>query len=69
MYIEVTNDSNEVIFEGLAEDFLEANDYDEEIREFLCNLDAKKIGSIDYYYGNFGEEFKFEKIEDEREDG
>lgn len=56
---------NEQIFEGDAEQFLEDNDYDEEIESFLNVLDGKPIGHIMNYYGWLGQCYEFEKLEDD----
>ena len=58
MCIEVTNnDNNESIFTGLADDFLELNNYDSELEEILSNLDNHRIGHI----SNF-DDYIIEKI-------
>lgn len=64
MFIEVTdNDSGEIIFEGEADEFLEQNEYDEEIEIFLNELDYEcGFGESKILYGNFAEEFVVKKI-------
>lgn len=64
MYIKVKNDG-ELVFKGVAEQFLEINDYDEEMIEILNELDQNEIGTKTNIYGNFGDVFEVEKVEDE----
>lgn len=53
MFIEVTNvDTNEVIFEGEAEVFLERMEYDELLEDFLVDLDEKDEGEKRTFYGD-----------------
>lgn len=56
-------DNNEIIFEGEAEDFLFANDNDENIEEALNMLEDMSIGDRVGFCGNFTDEFVIEKLE------
>lgn len=56
---------NEDIFEGDCEEFLEVNEYDEELEEFLNNLENYEIGTQKIYYGNQAMEYIIEKLEDD----
>lgn len=67
MKIEVTTD-NEVLFNGDADDFLEANDYDEELEELLNELNNEEEGVVFIFYGNQGTEYEIEKLEDSMEE-
>lgn len=57
MEIEVRVD-NEVIFSGLAEDFLYQNDLDIELEDLLDRLDSMLDGSIVFF-----EDMEIEKLE------
>ena len=39
---------NEIIFEGSAEEYLEQNDYDTELEEFLSDFEASREDEIAY---------------------
>lgn len=57
MYIKVFNNEDEIIFSGDSEDFLDENNWDEELEELLSELDTNKsIKSINYY-ANFGDTY------------
>jgi hypothetical protein len=64
MFIRVTDETREEIFKGDAEDFLSINDYDEEMCEILNRLDNYKVSSKAKIYGNFGDIFVAEKIDE-----
>lgn len=64
MKIRVEFDSED-IFEGDCEEFLEINEYDEELEEFLNILNNCEIGTEKTFYGNQGMEYIFEKLEDD----
>lgn len=55
----------EDIFEGDCEDFLEENEYDEELEEFLNILSDCSVGTEKTFYGNQAMEYIFEKLEDD----
>ena len=57
MEIEVRID-NEVVFNGLAEDFLYQNDLDAELEDLLDRLDSMLDGSIVFF-----EDMEIEKLE------
>ena len=57
MEIEVRID-NEVVFSGLAEDFLYQNDLDIELEDLLDRLDSMLDGSIVFF-----EDMEIEKLE------
>lgn len=57
MEIEVRID-NEVVFNGLAEDFLYQNDLDIELEDLLDRLDSMLDGSIVFF-----EDMEIEKLE------
>lgn len=57
MEIEVRVD-NEVVFSGLAEDFLYQNDLDIELEDLLDRLDSMLDGSIVFF-----EDMEIEKLE------
>lgn len=57
MEIEVRVD-NEVVFSGLAEDFLYQNDLDIELEDLLDRLDSMLNGSIVFF-----EDMEIEKLE------
>ena len=57
MEIEVRVD-NEVVFNGLAEDFLYQNDLDIELEDLLDRLDSMLDGSIVFF-----EDMEIEKLE------
>ena len=56
-------DTNEVIFEGEAENFLFANDNDDDIEEVLNMLEDMPIGGRVGFCSNFTDEFVIEKLE------
>ena len=58
----IDTELNEVVYEGLAEDFAEINDYDEELIELLSQLRAT-IGMNEVtFYDNQGMEFLIKKV-------
>lgn len=69
MRIEVIErDSANLIFLGEADDFLEANNYDDEIEEFLNCLDTEDVGTVKSYFANQGMEYTVEKLEEDMEE-
>ena len=57
MYIKVFNNEDEIIFSGDSEDFLDENNWDEDLEYALSELDSNKsIKSINYY-ANFGDTY------------
>lgn len=50
MYIKVFNNEDEIIFSGDSEDFLDENNWDEELEELLSELDTNKtIKAVKYH--------------------
>lgn len=47
MELRIENDS-EIIFEGSAEEYLEQNDYDAELEEFLSEFEASREDEVVY---------------------
>lgn len=50
MYIKVFNDEDEIIFSGDSEDFLDENNWDEELEELLSELDTNKTIKVVKYH-------------------
>lgn len=50
MYIKVFNNEDEIIFSGDSEDFLDENNWDEELEELLSELDTNKTIKVVKYY-------------------
>lgn len=50
MYIKVFNNEDEIIFSGDSEDFLDENNWDEELEELLSELDTNKTIKIVKYH-------------------
>lgn len=51
MYIKVFNNEDEIIFSGDSEDFLDENNWDEELEELLSELDTNKTIKVVKYHG------------------
>ena len=61
--IEVENvESKEVVFSGSYEDFLEINDFDDELEEILNNLQKDKNNKEINFYGTDSNEYLIKKI-------
>lgn len=50
MYIKVFNNEDEIIFSGDSEDFLDENNWDEELEELLSELDTNKTIKVVKYH-------------------
>ena len=50
MYIKVFNNEEEIIFSGDSEDFLDENNWDEELEELLSELDTNKTIKVVKYH-------------------
>ena len=50
MYIKVFNNEDEIIFSGDSEDFLDENNWDEELEELLSELDTNKTIKVVEYH-------------------
>ena len=50
MYIKVFNNEDEIIFSGDSEDFLDDNNWDEELEELLSELDTNKTIKVVKYH-------------------
>ena len=50
MYIKVLNNEDEIIFSGDSEDFLDENNWDEELEELLSELDTNKTIKVVKYH-------------------
>ena len=50
MYIKVFNSEDEIIFSGDSEDFLDENNWDEELEELLSELDTNKTIKVVKYH-------------------
>ena len=50
MYIKVFNNEDEIIFNGDSEDFLDENNWDEELEELLSDLDTNKTIKVVKYH-------------------
>ena len=50
MYIKVFNNEDEIIFSGDSEDFLDENNWDEELEELLSELDTNKTIKVIKYH-------------------
>lgn len=50
MYIKVFNNEDEIIFSGDSENFLDENNWDEELEELLSELDTNKTIKIVKYH-------------------
>ena len=50
MYIKVFNNEDEIIFNGDSEDFLDENNWDEELEELLSELDTNKTIKVVKYH-------------------
>ena len=58
----IDTELNEVVYDGLAEDFAEVNDYDEELIELLNQLRTTRGMNEVTFYGNQGMEFLIRKV-------
>ena len=59
--IEVTNEYGEIIYNGTYEEFLEQNDYDEELEEVLNQLQNSNARQISFF-GFFAFEYVIRKV-------
>ena len=50
MHIKVFNNEDEIIFSGDSEDFLDENNWDEELEELLSELDTNKTIKVVKYH-------------------
>ena len=50
MYIKVFNNEDEIIFSGDSEDFLDENNWNEELEELLSELDTNKTIKVVKYH-------------------
>lgn len=50
MYIKVFNNEDEIIFSGDSEDFLDENNWAEELEELLSELDTNKTIKVVKYH-------------------
>lgn len=54
---------NEVLFNGDADEFLEINEYDEDLEYILNRLDNSPIGIVDSFFENQCTQYEIEKLE------
>ena len=62
MRISVIDEDNDMIFKGDADEFLELNDYDEELEIELNNLDKMSIGNSIKFTNIMNQTFDITKI-------